>query len=76
MWKSWKASNSMIFNKEKFDPVVVATSAVDFVDEFNKANPKSSGQYSRNQLDKRKPPNLDSLKPNADAGCFKDGTTS
>ncbi|RHN78530.1 hypothetical protein MtrunA17_Chr1g0166631 [Medicago truncatula] len=69
MWKSWKASNSMIFNKEKFDPVVVATSAVGFVDEFNKANPKRSGQYSRNQLDKRKPPNLD-------AGCFKDGTTS
>jgi len=76
MWKKRKASNKMIFNKEKFDPVVVATSVVDFVDEFNKANPKRSGQYFRNQLEKQEPPNLDSLKLNVDAGCFEDGTTS
>ncbi|GAU41523.1 hypothetical protein TSUD_302620 [Trifolium subterraneum] len=40
LWKTWKARNNVIFNKGKFNPILVASSALDFLDEFNKANPK------------------------------------
>lgn len=75
LWNIWCTRNSVVFNSQVFDPIAVATTAVDYVQEFAQATPMLNNQATRSPQPKWRPPANDWIKINVDAGCFKDGAT-
>lgn len=75
LWKIWFARNQIVFNGTATDPVNLAQTAVQFLQEFNVANVKGRPQQPSRRRTTEGPPPADCHHMFVDAGCFSNGTT-
>lgn len=74
LWKIWKARNQTVFKKASFNPIYIAGTIAEFIEEYNLANQPLSKSNMRNDPERWKAPNVAAMKINVDAGCFDNGT--
>lgn len=76
LWKIWTARNHCLFQKTAVIPHVIAADALDFVLEFNKANPSKKLQRQLQQSDVREPIYKGFNLLQTDAGCYVNGSVA
>lgn len=75
LWKIWFARNQAVFNGSVIDPVNLAQTAVQFLQEFNEANAKARPQQPSRRQTAEGPTPDGCHHMFVDAGCFPNGTT-
>ncbi|XP_024634454.1 uncharacterized protein [Medicago truncatula] len=75
LWKLWYARNQAVFNGATTDPVNLAHTAIQFIQEFNAANVKQRPQPPRQRRDNDGTCQDISHHMFVDAGCFSNGQT-
>jgi exonuclease III/ribonuclease HI len=75
LWKFWTGRNNTVFQGINMDPPRMAEEALNFVAEFNEANPRRHIRTGMYQVLSQPPLNPPLFSLFVDAGCFSNGCT-